>query len=307
MSVSPHHVALKDDAEKAVANGANQKWHFDSKSGFITGFDGRVLDVNGGSAAAGTKVIVFDKKPNDNLNQQWEYKDGSFYSKMGTNFVIDINGGTVANGTDLILWPHHGGPNQKWDIDHFGFIRSRANPNFGIDISGGQAAKGPGKVILWTLAATAAQSAVAKALQLHQHQRWHYDAKTGFLTGFDGRVLDVNGGAATQGTKLILWPKKAADNLNQQWDFKDGHFISRMNTKFVIDINGGTYANGTGLILWPPHGGPNQKWDMDQYGFIRSRGNAAFCIDVQGGAIPAAAGAGTMQIFTCLHMSGGKI
>lgn len=301
---SPHHVALKHDSEKAVAAAPHQHWHFDSKTGFITGFDGRVLDVEGGNAKQGTKLIVFDKKPSDNLNQQWEYKDGSFYSKMGTGFVIDINGGTVANGTDIILWPHHGGPNQKWDIDEHGFIRSRANAAFGLDLAGGKPGKGLGKVCLWTTSATPAQAELASKLGKHQNQRWHYDAKSGFITGFDGRVLDVDGGSKAQGAAVILWPKKAADSQNQQWDYKDGHFVTRMGTGFVIDISGGAYANKSPLILWAPHGGANQKWDMDEYGFIRSRGDRKFGIDLAGGAVPSQ-GAGKMQIFTLGHRVGG--
>jgi len=307
------HVALSQhtDAEKAVHVAPHQKWHFDSKTGFITGFDGRVLDVKGGSATAGAKLQVFPKKQGGTENQQWEYKDGFFHTKMGTNFVIDIYGGNVANGTDVILWPKKDkdNANQQWDIDHFGFIRSRANHAFGLDVSGGKPNPGAaGAVGLWTCAASPAQVEIARKLAMHQNQRFHWDAKTGFLTAFDGRVLDVEGGSAAAGAKLILWPKKDKDNLNQQWTFHDGFFTSKMGTNFVIDIYGGTFANSTELILWPKKDkdNNNQKWDIDAYGFIRSRGNPAFGMDVKGGAIPVN-GMSKMQIFTLLHGAGGKL
>jgi len=302
-----NHAALKHASEAAVQGGANQKFHYDHKSGFITTYDGRVLDVNGGSKEAGAKVIAYDKKPNDNLNQQWDYKDGFFVTRMGTGFVIDINGGNINNGTDLILWHAKGNDNanQKWDIDAFGYIRSRANNNMCIDLSGGMG-KGAGKIHLWTTSATKAQVDLVQKLKLHQHQRFHYDKHSGFITGFDGRVMDVNGGSKEAGAKLIMYPKKANDNANQQFDYKDGFFVTRMGTGFVIDINGGNISNGTDLILWNAKGNDNanQKWDVDEYGFIRSRANNKMGLDVKGGPVPSQ-GATPVILYTIGHQSGG--
>jgi len=75
---------------------------------------------------------------------------------------------------------------------------------------------------------------------------------------------------------------------NQTWDYKDGYFMTRMGTGLCIDISGGAgnAKDGGELILWAPAGGANQKWDIDQFGFIRSRANAKVCIDVSGGAKP---------------------
>jgi len=305
MSVTTH-VAVKHDSEKAVAAAPHQQWHYDAKTGFITAFDGRVLDVEGGSKAQGAKLILWDKKPGgDASNQQFEYKDGSFYTKMGTGFVIDISGGKIADGAELILWAPHGGANQKWDIDSFGFIRSRANNKFVIDLNGGKPGKGLGKVTLWTGAASKEQADLAHKLQQHQHQRWHYDNKTGFITAFDGRVLDVDGGSKAEGAKLIVWPKKqGGDATNQQFEYKDGSFYSKMGTGFVIDISGGKFNDAAEIILWRSTGGANQKWDIDQYGFIRSRGNGKFGLDVSGGAKPSQ-GASKVCLYTVGHLTGG--
>jgi len=291
-------VALQHAWEKAVVGSAHQHFHYDHKSGHITGFDGRVLDVEGGSAAKGTRVCYFDKKPDHQKNQGWDYVDGCFVSRMGTGFVMDIHGGTIANGTHLIVWENQNKPNQKWDIDYHGYIRSRANNSFCVDVNGGpNPGKGLTPLSLWTAAATFDQSEWVRKLQGAQNQRWHYDHKSGHITGYDGRVLDVNGGSTEKGTKVIFFDKKPDHSPNQQFDYKDGCFVTRMGTNFVVDINGGNMANGTELILWENQGKPNQKWDIDQFGVIRSRLNNTFVIDVSGGAIPGK-GVGKIHIWT---------
>jgi len=118
----------------------------------------------------------------------------------------------------------------------------------------------------------------------HAHQRFTYDASSGYITGFDGRVLDVDGGSWAEKTKVIFYDKKPDNSTNQQWDYVDGSFVSRMGTGFVIDIDGAQMRNHTDLILWRKTGGNNQKWDIDANGFIRSRMEDAFCISVKGGA-----------------------
>jgi hypothetical protein len=199
--------------------------------------------------------------------------------------VIDINGGQIKDGTDLIMWQPTGGANQKWDIDEHGYIRSRANNAFVIDVNGGpKPGKGSAKVTLWTGAVSRDNSSIVHRLKSCQHQRWHYDAKSGFITGFDGRCLDIDGASKAAGATLIFYDKHGGPN--QQFDYKDGHFVSRLGTGFVIDIDGGQIKDGTKLIMWQVTGGANQKWDIDQYGFIRSRAGARQCIDVNGGAKP---------------------
>jgi hypothetical protein len=282
-----HHAALKTALESTLEASTHQRWHYDAKTGLITGFDGRVLDVEGGSKAKAAKVLYYDKKPADNLNQQWDYKDGYFVTRMGTGFVIDVNGGSMTNGTALILWDPNGQNNQKWDIDEWGYIRSRGSNAMVIDVNGGpKPGKGATPVSLWQGAITRDQATILAKFRNCQHQRWHYDAKSGFITGYDGRVLDIEGGSKAQGAKVIVWDRKPNDNANQQWDYKDGQFVTRSGTGFVIDISGGHVADGGEIIVWPPNNAAWQKWDLDAYGFIRSRANPKICLDINGGAKP---------------------
>ena len=34
--------------------------------------------------------------------------------------VLDISGANYNNGSRLIIWPHHGGPNQRFVLDNIG-------------------------------------------------------------------------------------------------------------------------------------------------------------------------------------------
>jgi len=128
----------------------------------------------------------------------------------------------------------------------------------------------------------------ALASNIGANQRFQYTS-SGHLVGFDGRCLDVNEGSRAEGASLIYYDKANYDSPNQQWDYKDGYFMTRMGTGFVIDVSGGAanVKDGGSLILWSPAGSDNQKWDIDSNGFIRSRANPRFCIDVNGGAYPA--------------------
>jgi hypothetical protein len=282
----PHHL------DTAYANSANQRFHYDAKTGHLTGFDGRCLDVEGGSKAEGAKLIYYDKGAGAAPNQTWDYKDGYFITRMGTGFCIDVSGGAgnVKDGGQLILWKPANGNNQKWDIDSAGYIRSRHNHNFCIDVNGGaKPAKGLTAVSVWTCAIPGAHAHVIGKLQTCANQRFHYDAASGHITGFDGRCLDIEGGSKAEGAKVIYYDKGAGSAPNQTWDYKDGYFISRNGTGFCIDVSGGAgnVKDGGQLIVWKPANGANQKWDIDAYGFIRSRANHKFCIDVNGGAKPA--------------------
>lgn len=55
--------------------------------------NGLVLDLQGGSTSAGTKVIVWNQKPSDNDNQLWydDMSTGTIRSKLN-GFALDIAG-----------------------------------------------------------------------------------------------------------------------------------------------------------------------------------------------------------------------
>jgi Glycosyl hydrolase family 59/Ricin-type beta-trefoil lectin domain len=69
------------------------------------------VDVNGGSATAGTKVQMWDC--NDNANsQQWTMESNGTIGINGQ--CLDITGASYANGTLIEEWTCNGGANQQW-------------------------------------------------------------------------------------------------------------------------------------------------------------------------------------------------
>jgi len=270
----------KHSSEKAWDGAANQRFHWDAKTGIIKGWDGRVLDVEGNSNAIGAKVVYGPDKGQN--NQRWDYVDGEFKTRMGTGFVIDTWGGpdAVKDNGELRMGPSKGGAWQKWDVDRFGHIKSRHNNKFVFDVFGFKSHGGCDNVVLFAQKCSDAESATAQRYHEAGNQRFHYDHKTGHIFAWDGRVLDVEGNSKEVGAKVLCGPNKGQDN--QKWDYHHGEFVTRMGTKFVIDTWGGPDAvkNGAELRMGPSKGANWQKWDIDAHGLIHSRHNNKFVIDV---------------------------
>merc|ERR1712105_473330 len=78
--------------------------------------------------------------------QLWDYEEarssGIFRSKTG--LVADMKGSV---GPELICWPHHGGPNQKFEIKDDFFIHCEIDDRV-WDVKGGRLTPG-GPLILW--------------------------------------------------------------------------------------------------------------------------------------------------------------
>jgi len=272
----------KHALESAWENAANQRFHYDNKTGVIRGYDGRVLDVEGNSNAVGAKLIFGPDKGQN--NQRWDHRDGYLITRMGTGFVIDTWGvpDFVKDGAELRLGGPNNGNHQKWDIDRWGFVHSRHNSRFVMDVFGfprGHEGKCD-PIVLYPAKMSDADCDTAHKYFAAGTQRFHYDHKTGAIHGWDGRCLDVEGNSKDIGAKLGYGPYK--NQTNQQWDHRDGYLVTRMGTGFVVDTWGGPdfVKPGAELRLGGPNNGNHQKWDIDAYGFIRSRHKNNCCITI---------------------------
>jgi hypothetical protein len=119
-------------------------------SGPIAGAGGKCVDVNGGSSADGTPLVLWTC--NGGTNQQWTPEGATWRSlgkcmtaagtadgsavqlstcngSAGQNWTtgangslvtagkcLDANGAGTADGTRLIVWSCHGGTNQRWTL-----------------------------------------------------------------------------------------------------------------------------------------------------------------------------------------------
>jgi alpha-galactosidase len=73
---------------------------------------GKCLDAPT-SATAGTRVQIWDC--NGGTNQQWTFNaDSTISNGRFPTLCLDVNNAATANGTAVIVWTCHGGTNQRW-------------------------------------------------------------------------------------------------------------------------------------------------------------------------------------------------
>jgi hypothetical protein len=281
-----HHHLKKSHAEATLDGCYNQRFRYEG--GYLVGWDGRVLDVEGGSKDVGARLCYYPKGAG--LNQQFDLKDGYIIARHN-GYVVDIWGGAAKDGCELRMAPAKAvrdPPNQLWDLDDLGFLKSRMPGNYVIDVIGGAAKAGIDYVALYPAKITPEQKHVVRSLANCYNQRWKIEG--GFVYSWDGRVLDVEGGSKDVGAKVILCPKHGG--VNQQFDHVAPGFLQSRLNGFVIDIWGGVAKNGGELRMGPKkpdnHDPPNQLWVHDDNGFIRAKCSPGHCIDVVGGVSRAA-------------------
>jgi len=122
------------------------------------------------------------------------------------------------------------------------------------------------------------------------------------VSELNGKVLDINGGSSSPGTKVIMWPRKndrspnqlwyndeqgclrsmlndyALESRNkgdgavmqpfrgdprQQWMFQGNRIVNRYSQNEVLDIERNDSKDGARVIAWGPNNGRNQQWRME--------------------------------------------
>lgn len=251
-----------------------------------------------------------------------------------TGYALDIKGGSHNPGTPVILWAKHGQENQQWFIEPVtGTIRSRANPNLCLTINGSNRLVvdhfRPGDVnqtwlsnksrdsiecrantnrVFDVVGASTAQGAEVCAWDFHgrDNQRWKLESqpKRYFFikSELNGKVLDVEGGNARPGARIIMWNQKGGHPDNQlwfediygnlrsklnedvvldatngslhlgsydsnrprtYWALHDNRIVSVFNQSEVLDIKGANAGDGAEICVWTYKGSPNQHWRFE--------------------------------------------
>jgi alpha-galactosidase len=103
---------------------------------------GRCLDVNLGSSANGTQMIIWDC--HDGANQQFT-QAGQSLQVLGK--CLDAPS-TAVGGTRVQIWDCNGSTNQQWTFNGNGTISSVRFPALCLDVNGAATANGAA-VILW--------------------------------------------------------------------------------------------------------------------------------------------------------------
>jgi len=121
------------------------------KSGLKTDEEDFYLDLEDGSTAPGTKVIISSLLERD--TQYWRVENGYIINKAN-GFVVDIKDDQIAPTQPIIAWykkPSEASANQVWTFDTTGSaVVCHSNPNFALDVDGAHAISGT-HVILWWL------------------------------------------------------------------------------------------------------------------------------------------------------------
>ncbi|MEW2262930.1 carbohydrate-binding protein [Streptomyces sp. NPDC047853] len=103
-----------------------------TRTGAVTGVNGKCLDVDNAGTADGTKVQVWTC--NGSTAQSWTVAGDGALKALGK--CLDVSGGGTADGTKVQLWTCNGSGAQQWAAQSDGTVR---NPQSGkcLDASGG--------------------------------------------------------------------------------------------------------------------------------------------------------------------------
>jgi alpha-galactosidase len=94
------------------------------------------------------------------------------------------------------------------------------------------------------------------------------------------RCMDVEGGAAKAGSKVIIWDcHGAANQLWTSWPDKEMRVFGDM----CLDASGQGTVPGTPVIAWNCNGQTNEQWTLQDDGTIKGA-QSGLCLEVGGGA-----------------------
>jgi len=74
----------------------------------------------------------------------------------------------------------------------------------------------------------------------------------------NGKVVDIDGGNASAGARVIMWPKKGSPTKNQLW-YQDQQGFIRSALNDMVFSNSG---HSQGLRMQPAGGDPRSQWSF---------------------------------------------
>jgi len=113
--------------------------------------------------------------------------------------------------------------------------------------------------------------------------------RTGQITGFGGKCVDVAGANTANGTQVQLWTCNGT--AAQRWTVGTDGTIRALGK--CLDVAGANPADGTKVQLWDCNGTAAQRWTAGTDGTLRALGK---CLDARG--VSSADGT-PLQIWTC--------
>ncbi len=270
-----------------------------AEAGSMVGLGAKCLDVEGGSTADGTPVVLWEC--NGGQNQQWQLAaSGSSFRIRGIGDKC-LRPANPGGDSPLSIGPCDG-VEDLWRAgvgfpDSFAWIHLESGQC--IDVEAGNAANGT-PIILF-------------ACNGNSNQQWHFNDDVGSLfppgslVGLDGKCADVEGAGTADGTPVVLWDCEGSENqtweiegtgasarfrgladkclqpadsvagsqlvirpcegANDRWQYTGSApvltTLMHVSSGLCMDVEDSSTQNGTPLILFPCHGQPNQIWSFE--------------------------------------------
>jgi len=95
------------------------------------------------------------------------------------------------------------------------------------------------------------------------------------VSQMNGKVLDIQGGNAMPGARVIMWFRKMEYSPNQLWYLDPSGIIRSMLNDFALECG----AQGAMLCVQPFNGGARQQW-VFQGNRVVNRMYPSECIDI---------------------------
>jgi hypothetical protein len=246
----------------------------------ISKLNGFALDVKGGGGS-GSQVFPWEKHGKD--NQLW-YDDsttGTIRSKA-SSLCLDIE------NNQLCVKPYQqGDPNQQW-VRQDAYIRNRQDNSKVLDILEGKKEKGAkvsafkyngGQNQQWTFEMVGGQAPIPQTAAATSYPA-NPTAGGGVPSGrqffivseMNGKVLDIEGGHADPGAKILMWEKHSPPKKNQLWYLDVQGYIRSALNDFSFTNTGNNV-----LKVQVPSGDPRSQW-MFQANKVVNR--AGECLDI---------------------------
>ncbi|MFE9909887.1 PQQ-dependent sugar dehydrogenase [Streptomyces clavifer] len=123
-------------------------------------------------------------------------------------------------------------------------------------------------------------------------------ARSGRITGFGGKCVDVANGASTDGTQIQLWT--CNQSAAQTWTIATDDTLRALGK--CMDISGGATADGTKVQLYGCNNTGAQKWVPQPDGTLKNP-QSGKCLDASG--VSSADGT-RLHLWTCLAAANQK-
>jgi hypothetical protein len=237
--------------------------------------NGLVLDIEGGGRNPRTKVVTWHKKDSANDNQLWydDFATGTIRSKLH-DLCLDIEGGHL-----VVNNYQQGDPNQLWEHAD-PVIRNRQQPNKVLDISGNKREPGA-NLCSWDYHGGQNQQFEIEFVGGHGHgghggHGGGYQRREFWIVSeMHGKVIDIQGANAGEGSHIIVYGKNSHPSKNQLWYFDQQGVIRSALNDMALSSKG----NGHGIKTGNFNGQPHQQFRIDGNRILNPNGE---CLDIKG-------------------------